>query len=60
MTLAERELRDAADEAACEVLWHLEHEGEAPAHVLERAESLLRAVGALDHHHEEGPLAGNR
>lgn len=40
-------LRDAADDAASEVLWHLEHEGSAPAHMLERAESLLRAVGAL-------------
>lgn len=42
-----RDLRDAAEEAASEVLWHLEHDGEAPAHVLAQAEELLRAVGAL-------------
>ena len=47
MTRSERDLRDAAADAADEVLWHLEHEGSAPAHVLEQAEELLRAAGAL-------------
>ena len=43
-----RALRDAAADAAAEVLWHLEREGEAPAHMLAHAEALLRAAGALD------------
>lgn len=47
MTRDERELREAAAEAAEEVLWHLEREGSAPAHMLERAEELMRATGAL-------------
>lgn len=40
-------LRDAAADAATEVLWHLEREGSAPAHVLAHAEALMRAAGAL-------------
>lgn len=59
---ADRALRDAANDAAAEVLWHLEHEGSAPAHMLERAESLLRAVGELADEPQRGvcPAAAQR
>lgn len=51
-------LRDAADDAATEVLWHLEQDGEAPAYVLAHAESLMRAIGALTD--EPAPQGGGR
>lgn len=54
-----RALRDAADDAAADVLWHLERDGEAPAHVLAHAESLMRAIGALaDDHAPQGSRQG--
>jgi hypothetical protein len=46
--LAVRALRDAADEAAYEVLWHLEQYGAVPASILDHAEELLRAVGEIE------------
>lgn len=48
MTLTERILRDAAADAAAEVLWHLERGSEPPPHMLAEAERLLAAIGDLD------------
>ncbi len=43
----EQVLREAADDACLEVLWHCEQQGEAPPELVAHAEQLLRAVGAL-------------